>query len=169
MPSLALIILLLTVALPLLEIAVLIKVGATIGVWPVMAIILATAMIGFYVVRLQGYGVARRLMATMRSGEPPHEPVLEGMLLMFAGACLIAPGLITDCIGLFLLVPVLRQWTARLILTRGFPLAVRLQRRAGPKPGARDRQTRPKGPAPTIEGDYERIDEKPVKPGDRTS
>ena len=169
MPSLALIILLLTVALPLLEIAVLIKVGSAIGVWPVIAIILATAMIGFYVVRLQGYGVARRMMAAIRSGEPPHEPVLEGMLLMFAGACLIAPGLITDCIGLVLLVPAIRQFVARLILTRGFPLTARVQRRAGPKPGARDRQTRPKGPAPTIEGDYERIDEKPVKPGDRTS
>ena len=64
MPSLGLIILLLLIALPLLEIAVLIKVGSLIGVPLTLAIILATFILGTMVLRLQGFGVMRRVMAS---------------------------------------------------------------------------------------------------------
>lgn len=167
MPSPALIVLLLTVALPLLEIALLIKVGAIIGVWPTLAIIVATAIAGFTVVRHQGLGVVRRMRVAMQSGEPPVEPMLEGMLLMFAGACLIAPGLITDTIGFVLLVPPVRQYAARLILRRRLfeTVEVRSRRRRGGGPRRDDGRPGADRPAPTIEGDYERIDEKPAQPG----
>ena len=156
MPSMTLIILLLTVALPLLEIALLIKVGSIIGVWATLAIIVGTAVIGFTVAREQGLGVARRMVESMRSGEPPLEPMLEAMLLMFAGACLIAPGLITDVIGLVLLVPPLRQYAARTILRRHL-LGSREPRPRSPRP--------PRGPGsgPTIDGDYERVDDPPAR------
>lgn len=168
MPSLGLIILLLLIALPLLEIAVLIKVGSMIGVWLTLAIIVITFILGTMVVRLQGFGVMRRAMAATRSGEPPVEPMMEGMLLMFAGACLIAPGFITDTIGLLLLVPAIRQVTARWVLARGFPLAVRMRRSRQQYPAPDQHAPRSpshrSGPAPTIEADYERIDEKPAPP-----
>ena len=162
MPPLALIAVLLLVALPLLEIAILIKAGSVIGVWGVMAIIVATAVIGVNVVRHQGLGVARRAMEAMRSGQPPVEPMLDGMLLMLAGGCLIAPGLITDVIGLILLIPAVRLWAARLILRRGFGPVVRVRRfhRRGSPPSGD--QPRASGSSPTIEGDYERLDERPV-------
>ena len=167
MPSTALIILLLTVALPLLEIALLIKVGSIIGVWATLAIIVGTAVIGFTVAREQGFGVARRMIETLRSGQPPLEPMLEGMLLVFAGACLIAPGLITDFLGLVLLVPPLRQSAARTILRRHLldshdprPRPPHAHRHPGPRP--------PHGQGPTIDGDYERVDDPPAgnNPGD---
>ncbi len=168
MPSLGLIILLLLVALPLLEIAVLIKIGSIIGIWLTLAIIVTTFFLGTWVVRLQGLGVAKRFMAASRSGEPPVEPMMEAMLLMFAGGCLIAPGFITDSIGLMLLIPVVRQLTARWIIARGFPLTVQMRqsrtRQRPHGPSTRPNHTR-SGPAPTIEADYERIDEKPLKPG----
>ncbi len=166
MPSLGLIILLLLVALPLLEIAVLIKVGSIIGVGLTLTIIVTTFILGTWVMRLQGMGVAKRFMAATRTGEPPVEPMVEAMLLMFAGGCLIAPGFITDSIGLLLLIPVIRQMTARWILARGFPLTVKMrQTRTYQRPRAPGGQPRRSGPAPTIEADYERIDEKPVPPG----
>ena len=165
MPPLGLILLLLLVALPLLELAILIKVGSIIGVWATLTIVVSTFLAGIYVVQHQGLGVARRIMATARSGEPPVEPMMEGMLLFIAGGCLIAPGLITDCIGLFLLIPPLRQFVARWIVARGFPMAVRVQRhRRPPRPANSNEPRRTHGPAPTIEGDYERIDEKPAGP-----
>ena len=162
MPSLGLIILLLLVALPLLEIAILIKVGSIIGVWLTLLIIITTFIIGTWVMRLQGLGVAKRFMASTRSGEPPVEPMMEAMLLMIAGGCLIAPGLITDSIGLLLLVPPIRQFTARWILSRGFPIVVSMrQTRTYQRPHAPPRRA---GPAPTIEAEYERLDEKPMTP-----
>lgn len=166
MPSLGLIILLLLVALPLLEIAILIKVGSMIGVWLTLVIIVSTFMIGTWVMRLQGPGVARRFMASTRSGEPPVEPIMEAMLLMFAGGCLMAPGLITDSVGLLLLVPAIRQFTARWFLARGFPTVVSMSRtRTYQRPHSPDAQPRRPGSAPTIEADYERLDEKPISPG----
>lgn len=165
MPPLGLILLLLFVAFPLLEIAVLIKVGAIIGVWMVLAIIVGTFILGTTVVRHQGLGVARRIMATARSGEPPVEPMMEGMLLMLAGALLIAPGLITDAIGLVLLIPPIRQAAARWATAKGFPLAVKVGRsRSQPSSGRPGARTGRSGPAPTIETDYERLDEKPAPP-----
>ena len=161
MPPIGLILLLLLVAFPLLELAILIKVGSIIGIWATLGIIVGSFILGTTVVRHQGFGVARRMMATARSGVPPVEPMMEGMLLMFAGLCLMAPGLITDVIGLILLVPPIRQWSARWILARGFPTVVSMRR--GRSPGHPGRSHRV-GPGPTIEANYERVDEEPVPP-----
>ena len=160
MLPLPLIIVLLTVAFPLLELAILIKVGAIIGVWATLAIIIGTAVLGFTVAREQGLGVARRIVETMRSGEPPLEPMMEGMLLMFAGACLIAPGLITDCIGLVLLVPWLRQRAARTILERNL-IGYKARKQRARRPTRADQPGPGSSQGPTIEGEYERVDEPP--------
>ncbi len=162
MPPLGLIMLLLLVALPLLEIAVLIKVGGMIGLWPTLAIIVGTFIAGTMVLRLQGLGVVRRMMERVRAGEPPAEPVMEGMLLMVAGGCLIAPGLILDCVGVLLLIPPLRQAAARWIVARGVVSGMVVRRRRARGEPERPRRT---GPAPTIEANYERIEEKPVDDG----
>ena len=161
MPPIGLILLLLLVAFPLLELAILIKVGSIIGVWATLGIVVGSFILGTTVVRHQGFGVARRMLATARSGEPPVEPMMEGMLLMFAGLCLMAPGLITDVIGLILLVPPIRQWSARWILARGFSTVFAVRRGRSPDHPGRSRRV---GPGPTIEADYERVDEKPVPP-----
>ena len=165
MPSLGLIALLLLTALPLLEIAVLIKVGSVIGVTATLAIIVITFFIGISVVRHQGLGVARRFMTVAQSGQPPLEPMVEAMLLMMAGACLILPGLITDAIGLALLIPWLRQWVARGIVTRWSTSRPRARmswrvlrdRRAPGHPRGRS----PSAP-PIIDGDFKRVDDPPA-------
>jgi UPF0716 protein FxsA len=166
MPTLGLIILILLVALPLLEIAVLIKVGALIGIWLTLAIILLTGVIGLNVLRHQGPGVARRFAQTVRSGEPPVAPMAEAMLLMFAGGCLIAPGLITDAIGLLLLVPPVRIAVARWAAATALPRVIHMRRR---RPTANPAQSNRPGHTavpPVIEGEYERLDEheRPGKP-----
>jgi UPF0716 protein FxsA len=155
MPPLALILILLLVALPLLELAILIKVGSVIGIAATFAIIFGTAIAGVTIVRHQGFGVARRGFAAMRAGQPPVESMLDGMMLMFAGGCLIAPGLLTDVLGALLLIPPLRQFVARFFLRGGFTATVvraRAFKRPRQGPGSR-------GDGPTIEADYERLDE----------
>jgi UPF0716 protein FxsA len=161
MSNLTLFLFLFTVALPLLEIALLIKVGSVIGVAATIALIISTAVIGSLVVRHQGLGIARRMVEMSRSGEHPALPVLEGMLLLFAGGCLIAPGIITDVVGLILLIPPIRRFAASWLLTAGIPMAQRGRRRPSRPNG--DGRARSE-PAPTIDGDFERIEEKTVEP-----
>jgi UPF0716 protein FxsA len=163
MPPLALILLLLLVALPLLELAILIKVGSMIGVAATFAIIFGTAICGIVIVRHQGFGVARRGLAAIRSGQPPVESMLDGIMLMFAGGCLIAPGLLTDAIGAVLLIAPLRRVMARFFLRGGYAATV-VRVRSFKRPRRASSST---GEGPTIEGDYERVDERPVKPDDQ--
>jgi UPF0716 protein FxsA len=165
MSNLTLIILLLTVAFPLLEFALLIKVGSIIGVFGTIALIIGTAIFGSLIVRHQGLGVAKRMVTMARTGEHPAEPMLEGALLLFAGGCLIAPGVITDVIGLTLIIPPIRRLAARWLLNVGVPLAQRANaspRHSRPSKHPHNEQRPPA--APTIEGDFERIDEKTVDP-----
>ena len=170
MPPVGLILILILVAFPLTELALLIKVCAMIGIAPVLLIGIGTFLLGATVVRHQGLGVARRFMAATRSGQPPVEPMVEGMLLVLAGGFLMVPGLITDAIGLILLVPPVRQQAASWIAARGFPMVVTVHRanRSAPKDDRASKQKPRQGP--TIEGEFERVEDRqkshPGRPGD---
>lgn len=100
-------------ALPLLEIALLIKAGHKLGVWGVLLLIVATAVLGIVAIRQHGFTMARRMAEAIERGQPPGGAVLEGALVVMAGTLLVAPGLITDALGLFLLIPPLRRLVAR--------------------------------------------------------
>lgn len=157
---------LLLLAAPLLELALMIKLGQKIGFWPLMLIIFATAIGGMAIVRAQGTGVFRRMMASAAAGTPPVEPALEGTLLLFAGGLLISPGPIGDTIGLLLLIPPLRQVCARWLAGRlgqsgSFTFDVRSRRwesKTEPEPPRDAFGRRPRSDI-VIEGEYERIDE----------
>ncbi len=155
LPSFRLAFLLVFVVFPLLEIAVLIKAGETIGFWPTISLLIGAAVLGFLVIREQGLTMVGRMFTAMNEGRLPFEPMLDAYALIVAGALLIMPGFISDVIGLLLLVPPLRAWGIRRTLS-GF---------AG---GATDPSgTRASSRATVIEATYERIDEhEPRKNGD---
>jgi len=111
-------IVLLFIAFPIAEIALLITVGEKIGVLATLAIVIGTAILGTTLLRTQGFGVLARVNQAMREGEMPVVPVMEGMFLLIAGAFLLTPGLITDTIEFVLLVPPLRIVIARFFLSR---------------------------------------------------
>jgi UPF0716 protein FxsA len=101
MPYLLLIILL----APLLEIWFIIQVGAVIGgIWTLFAIV-ATALIGMAIIRIQGVEVLLRARQRIERDETPIIEVLEGILLALAGLFLLIPGFITDALGFLLLTP----------------------------------------------------------------
>ena len=152
MPPAGLIVAILLVAFPLLELAILIKVGSSIGVLATLGIVIGTAVVGITVFRQQGAGVARRAFERSKSGEPPVEPLIESGLLALAGALLIAPGLITDACGALLLIPPLRRFLARSIMRRGNMTIVR-----------RSASRNAKGD--TIDGEFERLDERDIDKG----
>ena len=101
--------------IPLIEIYLLIQVGQVIGAgWTILAVV-ATAVIGVWLLRLQGLSTLMRARQKLDSNELPAQEMLEGVGLIIAGALLLTPGFFTDTIGFLLLFPPTRQWlTSRL-------------------------------------------------------
>lgn len=103
------------VAVPIIEIAVIIKVGGLIGAWQTVALIVLTAAAGTYMVRAQGFQVLRRAQGSLDRGEFPAGALIDGLALLVAGVLLLTPGFVTDAFGLALLVPPFRRWAARAV------------------------------------------------------
>lgn len=98
----------LLVALPIAEIAVIIKVGSWLGVGNTIVLLLAISVLGVWLVKRQGIGVLRRMRQQTNAGRVPGKEMVDGALLLLAGALLIPPGFITDAAGLLLLLPPVR-------------------------------------------------------------
>jgi UPF0716 protein FxsA len=111
------------VAIPLLELALLIKVGQSIGFWSTMAIIVVTAAIGVAVMQSHGIKTMQRAQESLAEGKTPVDSVIDGTFVLFAGLLLISPGLITDLLGLLLLIPPVRRrignWSMGRLLASG--------------------------------------------------
>ena len=95
-------------AVPLIEIALFVTVGAWLGLWVTLAIVLGTAVLGVRVLRQQGLGA---MQAYQRDGQTadPLSPLAHGALKAVAGLLLILPGFLTDTVGLLLLIPQVRN------------------------------------------------------------
>jgi UPF0716 protein FxsA len=101
--------LLLFVGIPLVELYFMIKVGAEIGAFPTVFLVLFTAVVGGVLVRMQGFTTALRVRAAMERGEVPAIEMMEGALLLVAGVLLLLPGFVTDIVGFLCLIPAIRQ------------------------------------------------------------
>lgn len=86
------------------ELFVAVKVAGLIGVLPTIVLLIAGWPIGTWAVRSQGRAAWRRLRDAVAAGRPPAHEVLDGGLIVLAGALLIIPGFITDVLGALLLV-----------------------------------------------------------------
>jgi UPF0716 protein FxsA len=102
--------LLLFLAVPLVEIFLLIQVGSVIGAGWTVLLVVVTAVIGVNLLRMQGISTLRRVQEEAMRGELPAVSMLEGLVLLFAGALLLTPGFFTDALGFLLLIPGLRRW-----------------------------------------------------------
>jgi len=160
-----LVLLLLLLAYPLLEIALMIRVGGLIGLWPTLGLIVFTAIAGALTLRRQGFTTLNKVSEAMQRGDAPVAPMLDGALMGLGGVLLVIPGFITDAVGLLLVVPPLRaliaRWIAgRMIASGQVHMDMRGSSAQWPqreRPGGRH------GSGPTvIDGEYERVDEKPV-------
>lgn len=103
------------IVVPILEIVVFIQAGQWIGLWPTLAAIVLTALIGAALVRHQGLSTLQRAQQSLAEGRFPIAEVFEGLCIVFAGALLITPGFITDTAGFLLLVPSVRVLLRRLV------------------------------------------------------
>ncbi len=97
------------VIVPLVEIFLFLQVGAFIGLWPTLGIVILTAIIGSMLLRHQGLATLFKAEAKLRAGELPMEQMVDGLCLAFAGALLLTPGFFTDAFGFLLFIPLFRR------------------------------------------------------------
>ncbi len=98
------------IAVPVIEIAVFIQAGERLGLWPTLATIVLTAMIGTALLRHQGLATMARARDSMEKDRFPAAEVFDGLCLLVAGALLITPGFVTDGAGFLLFVPAVRDY-----------------------------------------------------------
>ncbi|MBA6392301.1 FxsA family protein [Colwellia sp. BRX10-3] len=97
------------IIIPIIEIFVLIQVGAVLGVWPTIAMVIFTAWLGAKYVRQQGLATLNSVQTKMAQGQIPSDEIVTGLMLLIAGVLLVTPGFVTDFLGLSLLIPAVRH------------------------------------------------------------
>ncbi len=103
---------------PTVEIYLLIKIGYQIGaIWTVSCVV-ATAVIGAWLLKYQGIYTINKAIGSVKAGTPPALELVEGLFLLLAGALLITPGFVTDTIGFICLTPHLRAHLAAIVLRK---------------------------------------------------
>lgn len=95
-------------ALPLIEIAVLIIVGSSIGVFATISLVILTGVLGTVLLRVQGFSVLARIRHDMDRGVVPNKSLADAAMIALAGLLLLLPGFVSDVIGLLLFLPPVR-------------------------------------------------------------
>ena len=177
----SLLFLIIFIVMPLAEIAVFIKVGEYMGVWPTIALVILTAIAGTALLRYQGLSALNKASEALNAGRLPVESVIDGASLLVAGAFLLTPGLITDSFGFLLFIPPFRHGLARWLFARlrkSSKVHVHVERfGGGTEPGHPGGTGKPSGEGPIIEGEVippendtgTRHDQRGEKSGDESS
>ena len=121
---------LLFIAVPIVEIYLLLEVGGVIGAIPTIGLVVLTAAAGAVLVRAQGFSTIMQVRRSMEAGEVPAVAIIEGIFLLVAGALLLTPGFLTDAVGFGCLIPPLR----RALILRFIEMRVIRARHPGPAP-----------------------------------
>ncbi len=148
---------LLFLVVPIAELYVIVQVAGGIGVPETVLLLIAISVVGAWLAKREGIGVLRRMQLTVAQGRVPSSEIVDGALVLFAGALMITPGFLSDCLAILLLLPPTRA------LVRG---AVLRRIRAG---GRVIRVITTSGPAPRRAGEVWDVDgwEDPPNPTDR--
>ena len=108
-------VLILILSIPLIEIYLFIKIGASIGAFNTIALILITAVAGVSYARYEGFNTLKSGMSQLLRNEIPIYEIISGAALTFAAILLIFPGFATDILGLLLVIPFSRKIIFKLL------------------------------------------------------
>ncbi|GGM84627.1 hypothetical protein GCM10009721_06650 [Terrabacter tumescens] len=145
---------------PVIEIVVIVAVGQWIGGWPTFLLLVATSLLGAWLIRREGGRAWRALEQAVRSGRMPAREIADGIVVLVGGSLLLLPGFVTDVLGLLLVLPftrpVARSLLAAVISRR---LLAQTERFTGPTvaggpsvPGW-EQPTTPRGPSRSTSSD----------------
>ena len=97
------VLLLALLCVPLLELYVIIEVAGAVGTGQTIGLLILVSVAGAWMVRRSGLGVLNQIRSRMERGELPAAQLVDGLLILLAGALMLTPGFITDAVGLSLL------------------------------------------------------------------
>ena len=115
--------LLLFVFLPMIELYLLIMLGARIGPMPTIGLIVLTGVIGATLARQQGLSTLAKIQNELKQGRAPTQELVEGAMIVVGGLVLLTPGILTDIFGFAMMVPGFRRSLAKQFkvrMPRGF-------------------------------------------------
>ena len=110
--------LLLFTVVPLVELALLLAIGRYVGLVATVLLVFGTGVLGAWLARREGLRAFYRVREEMAAGRLPAEALLDGLLILVAGAVLLTPGLLTDLAGFALLTPFVRAAVRRAVADR---------------------------------------------------
>lgn len=119
--------LLLFIVVPAVELALLIEVGNRVGTLSTLGLIVVTGALGAALANRQGVHTLRSIQGDLARGELPANAMIDGVIILVAGALLVTPGLLTDAVGFLCLIPAARN-AVKKYLRRRFERAVQEQR-----------------------------------------
>lgn len=93
---------------PFLELFMILRVGQAIGALNTIGLLILVSATGAWLVKREGLAVLRRAQDRIRAGGVPAKELIDGVLILFAGALLLTPGFLTDVVGVLLLLPPVR-------------------------------------------------------------
>lgn len=102
--------LVLLMALPVIEITVLLLSGHLIGVWFTLVLVVIAGAVGVWLAKRQGLDIWRKAQEQMSYGSVPGNEIIDGMCILIGGVFLVIPGLISDFIAMIFLLPFTRKW-----------------------------------------------------------
>ncbi len=105
---------------PLVELALLVYVGSRVGVWWTIGTVVAVGVAGAFLARAQGIAALRRVVEAIEAGRMPGDELLGAVVVLVGAVLLVAPGFLTDVVGLLALVP-----PTRALIVRGLKRALR--------------------------------------------
>ncbi|MBB5700467.1 UPF0716 protein FxsA [Ochrobactrum daejeonense] len=96
-------------AMPFVEIAGFVIIGSKIGVLATLGLVILSAVMGFYLLRVQGIGLLQRIRTEAAAGRVPDREMVHGAMLVLAAIMLIVPGFVTSAVGILLFIPFIRD------------------------------------------------------------
>ncbi len=108
----------LLVSVPLVELFVIVRVAGEFGVGQTILLLVAVSVVGAWMVRRSGIGVLNQIRTRLAQGALPGNELLDGLLILLAGAFMLTPGFLTDAIGLLLLFPPSRKAVRSVLMRR---------------------------------------------------
>lgn len=103
---------------PIAELYVIVQVASGIGIPETILLLIGISVVGAWLARVAGLGVLNRLQRTVRAGKVPSAELVDGGLVLFAGALMITPGFLSDALAILLLLPPTRAVARNAVLRR---------------------------------------------------
>lgn len=111
------------IVVPVVELVVIIQVGAAIGVLNTFGLLLLSGVLGGWLMKREGLGVVRRIQVATSAGRVPGAELVDALLILLGGALMLTPGFVSDIAGMALLLPPVRA-VVRGVLRRRFTARV---------------------------------------------